>query len=218
LLLPVHWRVALDHVELVGDAKLGVSSDEAHAIWQAVEPLLHDDGFTGFRVGEHWMLAHDDFALTHTSSIDRACGHAVEDHRPHGPAASRWGRLQNEIQMLLHNHPVNDARDERGQLPINSLWLSGTGRLDPAVEAPSDDVQLELRLREPALRGDLAAWLDAWQTIDRERIAPLLNEPAARLTLCSIDRAPTLAPRRLPWWQRWRKPAPVNLDALWTPA
>jgi hypothetical protein len=31
--------------------------------------------------------------------------------------------------MLLHNHPVNEAREQRGMMPVNSLWFSGGGTL-----------------------------------------------------------------------------------------
>jgi hypothetical protein len=33
----------------------------------------------------------------------------------------------NEIQMLLHEHPVNEARASRREPTINSLWLWGFG-------------------------------------------------------------------------------------------
>ena len=42
-----------------------------------------------------------------------------------------WQKLQNEIQMLLHDHPVNRAREAAGQPAINSLWLWGEGRWAP---------------------------------------------------------------------------------------
>ncbi len=42
-----------------------------------------------------------------------------------------WQKLMNEIQMLLHDHPVNRAREAAGQPAINSLWLWGEGRWAP---------------------------------------------------------------------------------------
>jgi hypothetical protein len=41
----------------------------------------------------------------------------------------------NEIQMLLHDHPVNRAREADGKWPINSVWFWGGGRHLP-LEAP----------------------------------------------------------------------------------
>ena len=42
----------------------------------------------------------------------------------------------NELQMLLFEHPVNQAREARGELTVNSLWLWGGGGL-PAVPKPA---------------------------------------------------------------------------------
>jgi hypothetical protein len=37
---------------------------------------------------------------------------------------------------LLHEHPVNQAREARGDLPVNSLWLWGGGRLPVTCTTP----------------------------------------------------------------------------------
>lgn len=37
--------------------------------------------------------------------------------------------LLTEIQMLLHSHPVNAAREARGEPVVNSVWFWGAGRL-----------------------------------------------------------------------------------------
>ena len=42
----------------------------------------------------------------------------------------------NELQMLLHEHPVNQAREARGELPVNSLWLWGGGSLPVTCATP----------------------------------------------------------------------------------
>jgi glycosyltransferase involved in cell wall biosynthesis len=49
--------------------------------------------------------------------------------------AKRWRKLQNEIQMLWHIDPVNEEREQRGMPSINSLWISGIGKLSD-VQAP----------------------------------------------------------------------------------
>jgi hypothetical protein len=45
----------------------------------------------------------------------------------------RWHRVFNEVQMLLYEHPVNQAREARGELAINSVWFWGGG-IDAEVE------------------------------------------------------------------------------------
>ena len=43
--------------------------------------------------------------------------------------ASPLARVLNELQMLLHQHPVNAAREARGALTANALWCWGFGPL-----------------------------------------------------------------------------------------
>jgi hypothetical protein len=49
----------------------------------------------------------------------------LSDWWPQEDSLREWRRLLNEIQMVWHEHPVNLARAERGEVPINSLWLFG---------------------------------------------------------------------------------------------
>ena len=41
----------------------------------------------------------------------------------------QWRKLLNEAQILLHAHPINQARESRGQPRVNSLWPWGGGSL-----------------------------------------------------------------------------------------
>jgi hypothetical protein len=43
-----------------------------------------------------------------------------------------WAALLTEIQMALHEHPVNEARE----LPVNSVWLWGAGTLPRSASGP----------------------------------------------------------------------------------
>jgi hypothetical protein len=44
----------------------------------------------------------------------------------------------NEIQMLLHRCPVNEARAQRRQPRVNSLWFWGAGALPERRAAPCE--------------------------------------------------------------------------------
>lgn len=52
-----------------------------------------------------------------------------------------WYRLLNEIQMFMHQHPVNEQRLRQGMLSINSLWAWGAGvpPVPPAPDSPLDN-------------------------------------------------------------------------------
>jgi hypothetical protein len=47
----------------------------------------------------------------------------LADWMPEGDAKRAFRKLQNEVQMLWHEHPINEARQQRGLQPVNSFWL-----------------------------------------------------------------------------------------------
>ena len=193
LLTPVHWHVGREHITLADPAALNLSADESHALFDAVQPLFDDDhGALTWAAPLRWYLVHEHLADLPCAAIDRVIGRNVDLWLRGDPQASneplahmRWvRRLQNEVQMLLHQHPVNDAREARGALPVNSFWLSGCGRAQPATA----DITIDDRLRAPLLAEDWAGWADAWRALDAEVLKPLVSRAAqgepVSLTLC----------------------------------
>jgi hypothetical protein len=65
------------------------------------------------------------------------------------PGGAPGAALANEIQMLLHEHPVNAAREQRGEVPINAVWLWGGGRFARPAARPFRRV----RTRDPLATG-----------------------------------------------------------------
>ena len=77
---------------------------------------------------------------------------------PAGPAAIRFRKLQNEIQMLWHEHPANQAREAAGQLPVNAFWpWSGAAGTDAQGTVPAGPPPDLTTLRTAAAQ----PWLDA---------------------------------------------------------
>jgi hypothetical protein len=107
---------------------------------------------------------------------------------PRSAEAAPLRRLQNEMQMLLYTHPVNDARAARGVLPVNSFWLSGTGALPPQYNSTAPAPLVINTLREAALNEDWASWATAWTRLDATECAALLaaldHGTKHQLTLC----------------------------------
>jgi hypothetical protein len=50
---------------------------------------------------------------------------------PQGGDAATWRRWQSEMEMLLHEHPVNVERERAGRAQVNAFWLSQGGTLAP---------------------------------------------------------------------------------------
>ncbi|MDO9404781.1 MAG: hypothetical protein Q7T87_12185 [Polaromonas sp.] len=117
-----------------------------------------------------------------------AAGGARGAHTPAPKsAAATLRRLQNEMQMLLYTHPLNDDRSARRQWPVNSIWFSGTGTL-AAPAAPPANLQVSRSLADAALAGNWRAYADAWTALDAGALAALLAQQRAgrsvRITLC----------------------------------
>lgn len=183
---PCHWQVGQARVTLNHPAALALQEDESRALLAAMQPYFAEDRITlVFEKADRWLARGEVFRDLVTASLERVIG---RDIAPWLPPAPSLRRLQNEMQMLLYPHPVNEARSQRGALPVNSFWLSGSGSLTappaPAMQPPLAPQQLA----EAALRGDWAAWREAWQHIDATQGASLLAEQKqghpVTLTLC----------------------------------
>ena len=171
LLSPTHWHLGTEQVSLANPAELALDEAEARALFDALRPLAEEDGCRLlWGAPTRWYLVHERLATLPTASIDRVVGRNVDLWLNSHPDARPFRRLQAEAQMLWHAHPLNGAREARGQLPVNSFWLSGTGRTAP--RARREDVVLVDALRGPALAEDWAAWAEAW--------ADALEEPGRR--------------------------------------
>ena len=75
-----------------------------------------------------------------THPLTSASGRSLRKLLPEGPDAGAWRRWQSEIQMLLHEHPVNVERERIGRPPANSLWFSQGGTM-PARSAPGPSMR-----------------------------------------------------------------------------
>ena len=204
LLTPAHWRVGSDGVHLTDTAALALTDAQSRELCAALRPLFEGEGITlAWGAALRWYAAHESLQGLACASPERVVGRNIHAWLPRQAAARGFRRLQNEAQMLLHGHALNEAREAAGTLPVNSFWLSGCGA---ALPEQVNDAQLDERLRGPALSGDWGAWCEAWRALDEQALAPLLDAAARgqplRLTLCGERSAIELAPRARPWWQR----------------
>lgn len=131
---PVHLRLMRDRLIVVPGAAFSLSHEEADALAAALS--RHFAGALSLRVAEplRWCaeLAQE-LSLDAPAALEAAGRDVDLTARIGGEAGKRWSRLLNEAQMLLHAHPVNQAREARGEPAVNSLWLWGTGRAPQAA-------------------------------------------------------------------------------------
>lgn len=180
LLTPVHLAVGTDGVDVLPPAALHLSESDAARFAALLRELWPEHEGWHWRLldATRWAIGHAS-ALEglHAASIERAAGRPIEPWLPESRTLRRW---QNEAQMLLHGHALNEEREARGAHAVNSVWIGDIGR----SHGRAADVTVDARLAEPLLAGDLAGWAEAWQRLDAGPLAALLKQPDARLTLC----------------------------------
>ena len=134
---PVHLHINIDKLVLTDPGMLELDMDEARALADSINRHFAADGLVLLPLKpDRWYCKLDSVPDMRTSTLPHVIGQAIDKHLPEGEEARKWRGLINEIQMLLHGHPVNTARESRGLPTINSLWFWGGGRLPTVERAP----------------------------------------------------------------------------------
>lgn len=130
---PSHLRFARDTLVLVDATELDISGDEAGELVASLNRHFSDVGAFHMQTPQRWYLRVAAPPQIRTRPLEAVIGRSFDAFLPEGPDATRWRALLNEVQMLLHGHPVNAAREAAGKPPINSAWLWGAGRMPTGI-------------------------------------------------------------------------------------
>lgn len=181
---PVSLRVDARSAVLLDARAFTLTANEATELTTALAPLLNDVGMSiGFADPARWYVQGpglDDPALSRTPlmPLPEAAGREAHLGLPGGREGARWRALFNEVQMILHTHPVNQRRVMRGELPINSVWPWGMGRLAD-LPAPSVTPPLLVSADQAVAVRGLAAHLGSrWMALASWLALPLGERPA----------------------------------------
>jgi hypothetical protein len=221
-------------------ASFEITTDEADALFDSVSGLWADRAISALPLNNRqWRIWLDPSVSTRSLTPAAMAEMRLTDWWPQEDSLREWRRLLNEIQMVWHEHPVNLARTERGELPINSLWLFGGAQgwspTQPAVQAAAEP-QNRIRahqdllassqtqaedlssgliyegLHTPYLQGDWAAWIAALPALS-EHLSTL--ERNTSLTLTGQQRCVILTPARKRWWHALIAPRPQSWNTWW---
>lgn len=223
-----HWQVSNGQVTLGDPDDLQIDPASNQALFDAMHGFFAEDGIAlhPYRNGV-WLAQSPLFANLQTASLDRVIGRNIDPWLVDHPVLRR---LQNEMQMLLYTHAVNEGRS----LSINSFWLHGAGALPPTLSAPPvaeiapsmaeiappcqvPDVASLKAMRCAALQNDLYAWLHAWQALDAELMQPLLHasERPTHWVLCGDQVAHVYRVAAPSMWQRMQQLfQPISLSQV----
>lgn len=128
---PVWLRPDRDRLLLADASQLNLRADEAAALAATINAHFGGELELHTPAAERWYARLETPPGGETMPLAEVAGRAIEP----GRGAMGWHALMNEMQMLLHEHPVNEAREARGEAPVNGIWLWGAGRLAPVATA-----------------------------------------------------------------------------------
>jgi hypothetical protein len=222
---PAWVQPDMNGVRLLACGQMQLDMDAAQAFAEVLRPVFDEAGMQlEISTPDRWHLRlPPDTSLPDFAAPEQALGEDLAQHVPQGAQGRRWRVLLNDIQVLLHQHPLNAQRQAHGWAPINSLWLWGGGRLPTLSSQLSGVVSDDLLLRALAARAGVslqartpetvtaapANWLVDLQDLPASAIATqwwptlqsVLNQRAVLLHFASGERW-----QRKPWhrWRFWR--------------
>lgn len=220
---PIHLAVSTDQISAVWPNDL--QDSESQVLWEQLSALFpeNEGWLRAYGCATRWYVAHERCAGAVCASLDRVMGRSVDVWMPDAPQARFLRTLQNEAQMVLHGLAVNDEREARGTLPVNSVWFSGCGRAPPQQTPPAAKTYDALRLA--AMQSDWQAWIDAWARLDSIELAAMVAMAQVgtppTISLCGERSYIGITPKPRSWGRRikqalsTKRPAAITtLEAL----
>lgn len=147
---PVYLEPRMDHLWLHALSPPHLETAALSRLVDHLQQTLGDASAFGFaRLRDcGYITAAEPVATARFSAT--ALDQCAPDHfMPAGPEAAGHRRIVSEIEMALHDHPVNREREAAGLKPVNSLWLWGGGSAPAAGSEPLPPLYSD----DPLLRG-----------------------------------------------------------------
>jgi hypothetical protein len=130
---PVHLALQRDTFSLAG--LLTLAPEESAALTAALNKHFSFDDKSPdnkmfFWHENQWFLRVNNNPNITTHTPQAALNKAVQAYLPAGEGAMQWAAFTNEVQMLLFEHPVNQAREAKGLPTVNSIWCYVGGQME----------------------------------------------------------------------------------------
>jgi hypothetical protein len=231
---PVHFEARMRDLVTRSFVDAAPVAEEIQAIAADLQAALGDDRLR-FEALDDLIYLHSANPIATASVPPAAADGAVPDvFLPAGAEAASGELLQAEVQMLLHEHPLNRERARAGIPAISTLWFWGGG----SAPAPVCRKLPLLLGGDPLLRGiwqmhsgTIGEWCGAFderaaakaggclldlrnvpgQDVDKIllQLRALMQQGGlSRVTLHFRDRH-EITIRRSDAWKFWRQPSPL---------
>ncbi len=138
---PIHLEARMEHLVPSADLSESMRPEE----WPLLEALLntHFEGeetrffLTLNPKPQLYLRVATPFGFN-PQPVSAILGRPIASHWPSAnearPHARALARLLNEIQMLFHEQPFNEAREAQDEPPINGLWIWDTPTIPDSLK------------------------------------------------------------------------------------
>lgn len=134
---PVGLHFAREHLLLMDASELDIQPAESDSLIDGLNRSFAEVGRFSAGSPRRWYLRLEDAPGAEFAPLANVVSRPVAHYMPRGEHAHDWHRLINELQVWLHAHPVNQAREADGRQTINSLWPWGAGTSPAGIRAPA---------------------------------------------------------------------------------
>ncbi len=179
---PVHLSVNRDRIVLLDASQLEVTSAESTALVATLQAHFESDDLAFVAPhAERWYVTSEKAIGIRTHPVSTVRGRNVASYWFDGVDRALWQTRLSEMQMLLHAHPVNEAREAAGQLPINGVWFWGEGEMPSTVknnyaQIVASDVVLEgiaVLSSAPFIEASQSRWSELTSTLNENTLVAL---------------------------------------------
>lgn len=122
--------IITDHKTAFLVDRVNLTEEETMLLLLDLNEFFYKDDYILFAPEAHtWLLNIPLLPALKTIPVIEMLGVDIAEKLPQGEDQARWHTLFTEIQMLLHNHPVNQKRREQQLATVDALWFWGEGAL-----------------------------------------------------------------------------------------
>lgn len=133
---PVHLRIEQNHLMLADSQIFDISKDEAEQLVRDLNRGMSGRDYTLLALhADRWYIRLMQAPEMQTHTLGQVTCKNINHFLPAGSDSMAWRKLFNEFQMQLHEHPINQARESRGELSINSIWFWGGGYMPESMQS-----------------------------------------------------------------------------------